>query len=58
MAKRPLVALPIETSNSYARGLLRGIYAYLLAQRAVIVAVADVGGRRMIDARGGLWYDS
>ncbi|HEV2968590.1 MAG TPA: DNA-binding transcriptional regulator [Pirellulales bacterium] len=29
MAKRPEVALLIETSNSYARGLLRGIYAYL-----------------------------
>ncbi len=29
MKKRPRVALLIETSNSYARGLLRGIHAYV-----------------------------
>jgi LacI family transcriptional regulator len=29
MKSRPRVALLIETSNSYARGLLRGIHAYL-----------------------------
>jgi len=29
MKKRPRVALLIETSNSYARGLLRGIHAYI-----------------------------
>jgi len=29
MKKRPRVALLIETSNSYARGLLRGIHAYM-----------------------------
>ena len=43
MAKRPLVALLIETSNSYARGLLRGIYAYLREHHPWLIYLPELG---------------
>ncbi len=43
MAARPQVALLIETSNSYARGLLRGIYAYLREHRPWSVYLPEQG---------------
>ena len=43
MAKRPLVALLIETSNSYARGLLRGIHAYLREHRPWSIYLPELG---------------
>lgn len=43
MAKRPLVALLVETSNSYARGLLRGIHAYLREHRPWSIYLPELG---------------
>ncbi|HEV2970668.1 MAG TPA: DNA-binding transcriptional regulator [Pirellulales bacterium] len=43
MAKRPHVALLIETSNSYARGLLRGVYAYLREHRPWSIYLPEQG---------------
>jgi LacI family transcriptional regulator len=43
MAKRPFVALLIETSNSYARGLLRGIHAYLHEHRPWSIYLPEAG---------------
>jgi LacI family transcriptional regulator len=43
MAKRPLVALLIETSNAYARGLLRGIHAYLREHRPWSIYLPELG---------------
>jgi LacI family transcriptional regulator len=43
MAARPQVALLIETSNSYARGLLRGIYAYLREHRPWSIYLPEQG---------------
>ncbi|HEV3418467.1 MAG TPA: DNA-binding transcriptional regulator [Pirellulales bacterium] len=43
MTKRPQVALLIERSNAYARGLLRGIYAYLRDHRPWSIYLADQG---------------
>jgi DNA-binding LacI/PurR family transcriptional regulator len=43
MAKRPFVALLIETSNSYARGLLRRIHAYLREHRPWSIYLPEAG---------------
>jgi LacI family transcriptional regulator len=43
MHKRPHVALLIETSNSYARGLLRGIHRYLAEHRPWTVFLPEQG---------------
>jgi LacI family transcriptional regulator len=43
MAKRPFVALLIETSNSYARGLLRGVRAYLGEHRPWSIYLPEAG---------------
>jgi LacI family transcriptional regulator len=43
MAKRPFVALLIETSNSYARELLRGVHAYLREHRPWSIYLPEAG---------------
>jgi LacI family transcriptional regulator len=43
MPDRPHVALLIETSNAYARGLLRGIYAYLREHRPWSIYLPEQG---------------
>ncbi len=43
MHDRPQVALLIETSNAYARGLLRGIYSYLREHRPWSIYLPEQG---------------
>jgi LacI family transcriptional regulator len=43
MPDRPHVALLIETSNSYARGLLRGVHRYLREHRAWTIDMLEQG---------------
>lgn len=43
MSSRPHVALLIETSNAYARGLLRGVHAYLREHRPWSIYLPEQG---------------
>jgi LacI family transcriptional regulator len=43
MRQRPRVALLIETSNEYARNLLRGIIAYTREHRPWSIALSEQG---------------
>jgi len=57
MKKRPQVALLIETSNAYARGLLRGVRRYLAEGHAWSIFLPEQGrgdapGAWLVDWRG------
>ncbi len=43
MAKRPNIALLIERSNAYARGVMRGIYSYMRDHQLWSIYLADQG---------------
>jgi LacI family transcriptional regulator, galactose operon repressor len=55
MPERPRVALLIETSNSYARGLLRGIHRYLREHRPWTIDMPEQGRGAIPPAHVARW---
>src|SRR5271155_5577155 len=55
MPERPRVALLIETSNSYARGLLRGIDRYLREHRPWAIDMPEQGRGALPPAHLARW---
>jgi LacI family transcriptional regulator len=55
MPERPRVALLIETSNSYARGLLRGIHRYLRQHRPWTIDMPELGRGALPPAHLARW---